>query len=217
LVLAVDVSFSIDAEEAQLQRQGYQQAMTDVNVLSAIANGFHGAIAVAYIEWAAYTYQRLVIPWTQIARPADAYDWANRLNKSRRDSISWTSLSGALAFSRDVLAECPFEGGRRVIDVSGDGPNNSGPPPEPERDGLVVDGVTINGLPIVNDRPNFGMEPRPGLEEYYRRSVIGGPGAFLIVADDFTAFGAAVQRKLIREIATRSNGNRAASPITASA
>jgi len=201
LVLAVDVSRSIDAEEAQLQRQGYQQALTDREVVAAIAGGALGAIALAYVEWAGFTYQRLVIPWTRIGSQADASGWAATLAQSPRESMAWTSISGALIYSHRVLGDCPFEAARRVIDVSGDGVNNNGPPPETERDQLVAEGVTINGLPIINDRPNFGMDPRPGLEEYYRDSVIGGPRAFLIVADDFAAFGAAIKRKLIQEIA----------------
>jgi hypothetical protein len=208
LVMAVDISRSIDAEEAQLQRQGYQLAMTDPAVVAAAAGGPRGAIAVAYVEWAASLYQRLVIPWTRIAGPDDAATWSDQLAGSPRESITWTSISGALAFSRQVLADSPFEATRRVIDVSGDGPNNNGPPPEPERDRLVAEGVTINGLPIVNDRPNFGMLPGAGLEQYYRESVIGGSRAFLIVADDFAAFGAAIRRKLIQEIA-ESGGVRA--------
>jgi hypothetical protein len=115
--------------------------------------------------------------------------------------MSWTSLSGALKFSRLVLASAPFEGTRRVIDVSGDGANNNGPPAEEERDRLIAEGVTINGLPIINERPNFGMRPEENLETYYRNAVIGGPGAFLVVAGDFAAFGDAVRRKLVQEIA----------------
>ena len=202
LVMAVDVSRSVDDEEARLQREGYQAAMTDPRVLAAISGGMLGAVAVAYVEWAAYSYQQLVLAWTRIGNPADAAAWSSRLAQSPRRSVSWTSISGALAFSREVLADCPFEGARQVIDVSGDGVNNNGPPPEQERDRLLDEGVTINGLPIVNDRPNFGVMPGPDLETFYRSSVIGGPGAFLIVAQDFTAFGNAIRRKLIQEIAT---------------
>ena len=208
LVLAVDVSRSIDAEEAQLQRQGYQTAMTDSAVLAAMTGGPHGAIAVAYVEWAAITYQELVLPWLRLAGRNDAAQWAEALASAPRDSIAWTSISGALGFSRQVLLDCPFAATRRVIDVSGDGVNNSGPPPEQERDRLAAEGVTINGLPIVNDRPNFGMLPGGGLEQYYRQSVIGGDGAFLIVADDFAAFGAAIRRKLVQEIAARDRATR---------
>lgn len=201
LVLAVDVSRSIDEEEARLQREGYQAAMADPRVVAAIGGGAAGAIAVAYVEWAGYTYQRLVVPWMRVATAADAAAWSARLGRAPRESMSWTSLSGALAFSRRVLAVCPYEAARRVVDVSGDGANNSGPSPEEERDRLVDEGVVINGLPIVNDRPNFGVAPGPELEPYYREFVIGGPGAFLVVAEDFASFGDAIRRKLVQEIA----------------
>ena len=201
LVLAVDVSRSIDEEEARLQREGYRAAMADPRVLAAIRGGALGAIAVAYVEWANFSYQQLVLPWTRIAGPAEAAAWADRLGESPRQSVSWTSISGALAFSHQVLLQAPYEGTRRVVDVSGDGINNNGPPPEPERDRLAAEGITINGLPIVNDRPNFGVSPGPGLADYYGRAVIGGPGAFLIVAADFDSFGDAIRRKLIQEIA----------------
>ena len=201
LVLAVDVSRSIDEDEARLQREGYRTAMIDPRVVAAVTGGVVGAVAVAYVEWAGMGYQQLVIPWTRIAGPAEATAWSDRLARSPRQSVSWTSISGALAFSRRLLAECPWEGTRRVVDVSGDGPNNNGPPAEDERDRLVADGITINGLPIVNDRPNFGAQPGQGLEPYYRDSVIGGPSAFLIAAEDFESFGAAIRRKLVQEIA----------------
>ena len=201
LVLAVDVSRSIDAEEARLQREGYRDAMSDPQVVAAIAGGTLGAIAVAYVEWAGVTSQELVLPWTRIGSAAEATAWSARLAASPRESRSWTSLSGALRFSGELLRRCPWEGTRRVIDVSGDGVNNSGPEPEEERDRLVADQVVINGLPIVNDRPNFGRTPTDDLEGFYRDSVIGGPGSFLIVAADFQAFAAAIRRKLIQEIA----------------
>lgn len=201
LVMAVDVSRSVDEDEARLQREGYRAAMIDPRVVAAIGGGTQGAIAVAYVEWAGFGYQQLVLPWTRIADAGGARAWSERLAASPRQSLSWTSISGALMFSRRVLAECPWEGTRRVIDVSGDGVNNQGPPPEDERDRLVDEGVVINGLPIVNDRPNFGIVPSRDLEPYYRNSVIGGPGAFLVVAEDFVAFGDAIRRKLIQEIA----------------
>jgi hypothetical protein len=201
LVLAVDVSRSIDEDEARLQRQGYREAMTDPRVLAAIRNGMLGAIAVAYVEWAGIEYQRLVIPWTRIATAEDALRWSETLAEAPRVSLSWTSISGAIRFSREVLAQAPMEGLRKVIDISGDGVNNSGPPVEFERDEAVAEGITINGLPIINDRPSFGRGPRIPLDQYFRDSVIGGPGAFLIVAEDFHAFGEAVRRKIIREIA----------------
>lgn len=201
LVLAVDVSRSIDDDEARLQREGYRAAVSDPQVVEAIRGGMIGAVGLAYVEWAGAEYQRLVLPWTRISGAAEAHAWADRLAEAPRASLSWTSISGGLDFSRTVLAQAPFDATRRVIDVSGDGVNNSGGPVELARDRLVAEGVTINGLPIVNDRPTFGRMPPIPLDEYYRDSVIGGPGAFVIVAEDFQSFGNAVKRKLIREIA----------------
>lgn len=201
LVLAVDVSRSVDEDEARLQREGYRSAVTDPVVLEAIRGGMLGAIAISYVEWAGIEYQRTTLPWQRIANARDAQDWAQRLADAPRVSLSWTSISGGIRHARRELASCPFEATRRVIDVSGDGVNNSGPPAEDERDLAVGEGVTINGLPIVNDRPTFGRRPPIPLDQYYRESVIGGTGAFLVVAEDFESFGVAVKRKLIREIA----------------
>ncbi len=201
LVLAVDVSRSIDEDEARLQREGYRAAVSDPRVVEAIRGGMLGAVAVAYVEWAGIEYQRLVIPWTRIARQQDADGWASALEQAPRASLSWTSVSGAIDHSRRVMAECPHEATRRVIDVSGDGVNNSGPPAEAARDRAVAESITINGLPILNDRPTFGRPPPVPLDVYFRESVIGGQGAFVIAAEDFESFGQAVRRKLIREIA----------------
>ncbi len=200
LVLAIDVSRSVTDDEAVLQREGYRSAMIDPAVLAAIAGGALGAIAVAYFEWASYQFQDLVIPWTRIAGPADAQAWADRLEHSPRQSVSWTSISGALAFAGRLLASSPFEGTRRVVDVSGDGANNNGPPAEEERDRLVAAGVTINGLPIINRHPRFGRLELD-VDKYYGASVIGGVGAFLVVAEDFADFANAIKRKLVQEIA----------------
>jgi hypothetical protein len=201
LVLAVDVSRSIDEDEARLQREGYRTAVSDPRVVEAVRGGMLGSIAVCYIEWAGIEYQRTVIPWTRIAAQRDADGWAATLAQAPRASLSWTSISGAIEASRRALAECPHEATRKVIDVSGDGVNNSGPPAEQARDRAVAEGITINGLPILNDRPTFGRPPPVPLDQYYRDSVIGGAGAFMIAAEDFEAFGNAVRRKLIREIA----------------
>jgi hypothetical protein len=201
LVLAVDVSRSVDEDEARLQREGYRNAVSDPQVVEAIRGGMIGAIGLAYVEWAGAEYQRLVLPWMRIGGQGDATAWAEKLAEAPRASLSWTSISGALDFSRTVLAQAPFDATRQVIDVSGDGVNNSGGPVETARDRLVAEGVTINGLPIVNDRPTFGRMPPIPLDDYFRESVIGGAGAFVIVAEDFASFGNAVKRKLIREIA----------------
>jgi hypothetical protein len=201
LVLAVDVSRSIDEDEARLQREGYRAGVCDGRVVEAITRGMLGAIAIAYVEWAGSEYQRLVLPWQRIAGQADANRWAETLAEAPRASLSWTSISGGIDFSRRVLAEAPFEATRRVIDVSGDGVNNSGRGVERARDEAVADGVIINGLPIINDRPTFGRAPPIPLDQYFQQSVIGGFGSFMVVAEDFEAFGTAVRRKLIREIA----------------
>ncbi len=201
LVLAVDVSRSIDPDEARLQREGYRTAVSDPKVLEAIRGGMTGAIGLAYVEWAGGEYQRLVLPWTRIGSQVEAEAWSTKLAEAPRASLSWTSISGALNFSRRVMAESPFEATRRVIDVSGDGVNNSGPPLPEARDAVVAEGIVINGLPIINDRPTFGRMPPVPLDEYFRDSVIGGSGAFMIVAENFESFGNAVKRKLIREIA----------------
>lgn len=201
LVLAVDVSRSIDEDEARLQREGYRNAVSDPRVLEVIRRGMIGAIGLAYIEWAGFEFQRLVLPWTRISRQREADAWSSALAEAPRSSLSWTSISGGIDFARRTLAEAPFEGTRRVIDVSGDGVNNSGRPAEAARDEAVAQGIIINGLPIINDRPSFGRMPAIPLDQYFQQSVIGGPGAFMIVAEDFDAFGTAVRRKLIREIA----------------
>jgi hypothetical protein len=203
LVLAVDVSRSIDEEEARLQREGYRAAMVHPQVVAAVTGGAVGAIGVAYIEWAGFEYQRVVVPWTRLGSAAECARWADRLGAAPRDSMAWTSISGALIAAGQALADCPFLAERRVVDVSGDGVNNSGPPPEMVRDDLVAAGVVINGLPIVNDRPNFGRVPSAALEPHYRERVIGGEGAFLVVAEDFARFGEAIRRKMVTEIAAR--------------
>jgi len=201
LVLAVDVSRSVDEDEARLQREGYRAAMTDPKVMEAVQGGMIGAIGVTYVEWSGAEFQRQLLPWKRIATPRDAESWASALAEAPRASLSWTSISNAITFSARMLAEAPFEGMRQVIDISGDGVNNSGPPVEGARDAVVAQGIVINGLPIMNDRPTFGRRPALPLDRYYAEAVIGGPGAFVVAAEDFESFGAAVRRKLIREIA----------------
>ena len=201
LVLAVDVSRSIVENDARLQRNGYRTAFMDPEVQAAVRGGPIGAIAVAYVEWAGFERQELLIPWTRIGNLADAKLWGDTLERKPWSSITWTSLSGALRFSGEVLKACPFEGTRRVIDVSGDGVNNNGPPAEGFRDALVESGVVINGLPIINDRPRWGLPNGAELVPYYRDAVAGGPGHFVIVAEGFDTFQAAIKRKLIQEIA----------------
>lgn len=206
LVLAVDVSRSIDEDEARLQREGYRSAVSDPVVVAAIRGGLIGSVAVAYVEWAGIEYQRTIIPWRRIGNLGEAQAWAQELEQAPRNSLSWTSISGAIRHARGLMRECPWEPTRQVIDVSGDGVNNSGPPADTERDAAIAEGITINGLPIINDRPTFGRMPPVPLDDYYRDNVVGGDGHFMIVAEDFESFGMAVKRKLIREIAGMAGG-----------
>jgi len=209
LVLAIDISGSIDDEEARLQRQGYIDAITDPEIMRAIRGGILRRIAVAYFEWAGDGYQDLVIGWTLIDGPATARAFAEQLAGAFPGSGPWTSISDAIDFGARLFAANGFEGTRRIIDISGDGPNNTGGPVTPARDEAVARGLTINGLPIMNDRPTFTRIPMPNLDLYYRHCVIGGRGAFIVVARDFRTFARAIRRKMILEIAGRTGGKGA--------
>lgn len=200
LVLAVDVSFSINEHEARLQRDGYRKALCDPRVLYAIRRGMIGAVGIAYVEWAGDKHQHLVLPWTRISTPADAEAWSSALARAQQASLAGTSISGAIDFSRRVFAQALFEGTRRVIDISGDGVNNSGRPAGQASDEAVAEGIIINGLPILENRQSPGTTAYAPLDHYYREHVIGGVGAFMVVANGFEAFEQAVRRKLICEI-----------------
>lgn len=203
LVLAVDVSGSIDAYEANLQRDGYLAAIVDSRVLAAIRSGRLGRIAATYLEWGSEQQQKILVPWTVIENEPTAAAFASALQAAPRSLVAdRTSLSGAIGFALPMFANNEFDSPRQVIDISGDGPNNSGKPVDAARDIAVSAGVTINGLPVINDRPNrFGLPGIPDLDRYYAACVIGGPGSFLIVAKDFGDFAGAVLRKFILEIA----------------
>ena len=208
LVLAVDVSGSIDEAEAQLQRDGYLKAIVHPRVVAAIRGGILGRIAVTYIEWAGRGWQTRVLDWTLIRDAATARGFARALGRTPIDSGPWTSIGDAIDFVVPLFRANGFEGTRRVIDISGDGPNNVGRYVADSRDAAVAQWITINGLPIMNDRPNFIRSPMPNLDLYYRNCVIGGPGAFIVVTQDFHAFAAAIRRKLVLEIAGMSPPDR---------
>lgn len=213
LVLAVDVSGSVDAEEARQQREGYVAAIADRAVIEAIGSNFHRRIAVAYLEWASGDYQRLVLDWTLIDGAASAGDFAARLAAAPRRSARWTSISAAIDTAVPLFDGNGYAGERLVIDVSGDGPNNRGRPVAAARDAAVAKGIVINGLPILNDRPQPFDLPTPmevGLDRYYAEQVIGGPGSFVLPAQDFVDFRTAILNKLIREIAARPPGRSVA-------
>jgi Protein of unknown function (DUF1194) len=202
LVLAIDISGSVDEVEARLQREGYIAALRHPQVIEAIQGGMLGRIALTYVEWAGDYYQRSMLDWTLIEGPDDAQSFAAALAETPLVSAHWTSLSGAIDYAVPLFDNNGFKGIRRVIDISGDGYNNRGRPVESARDAAVAAGITINGLPIVNDRPNpWGGLPPVDLDLYYEQRVIGGPGAFLIVAEDYSAFASAILSKLLLEVA----------------
>jgi hypothetical protein len=193
LVLAVDCSGSIDDAEFTLQIRGYAEALTHPSVIRAIQSGAHRAIAVTYVQWSGPQIQSQAVGWTLIRDEASARAFAAAMTGARRQIYGGgTSLSGAIDFSRPLFGR-GFEGPRRAIDISGDGTNNRGREPDEARDEALREGVTINGLAILTD---FVY-----LDNYYREHVIGGPGAFVIPAEDFGSFAAAILNKLIREIA----------------
>ncbi|MBP0440755.1 DUF1194 domain-containing protein [Tianweitania sediminis] len=203
LVLAVDVSLSMSPMELDIQRRGYVEALTHDAVLQAIRDGVHGRIAVTYFEWAGDTTQRVIVPWTVIASKEDARAFVARLTARPPYSARRTSISGALAFAADLFAESDFKGLKRVIDISGDGPNNQGVPVVSVRDALTADGITINGLPLMTSSGFSGGFDIANLDLYYRECVIGGPGAFMVPVNDWTQFPEAIRRKLVLELAGR--------------
>jgi len=202
LVLAVDVSGSIDEVEAGLQRDGYLKAIVSPSVVGAITSGRRRRIAVTYVEWAGGHYQRTVVDWMVIRDMGSAKAFAGKLAAQPIVAAAWTSISGAMEYALLRFRENPHKGTRRVIDISGDGRNNSGGPVPPARASVLAKGITINGLPIINDRPNpYGRPPDKDLDKYYKSQVIGGKGAFIVVAEGFEAFAEAIRAKLMREIA----------------
>ncbi len=201
LVLAVDVSGSVDEVEGKLQRMGYVNAFRSPSVLRAIQSGRHKSIAVTYMEWAGFDSQRVVVGWKQIHDEASAEEFASLLSREPIGVGPYTSISGAIEFALPMFENNGFTSERRVIDISGDGPNNSGDYVTNARERAIRTGVTINGLPIINNRPSpWGRMPMPNLDLYYRKCVIGGRRSFLVVANDFKSFGRAIRRKLILEI-----------------
>lgn len=204
LVLAADVSRSIDAEKFQLQRNGYVAALANPRVLDAIASGRYGRIGLTFVEWSGVGNQKVVIGWTMIGNAMAARSFGDRLLEAPRSFWDRTSISGAIEFAMAQLAGAPYESARRTIDVSGDGTNNAGPDVAKLRDQAVAKGITINGLPILSANPMSWnpdhTNPPGGLANYYRDNVIGGPLAFVRVAKDFNALGDAIVEKMIAEV-----------------
>jgi hypothetical protein len=204
LVLAADISRSMDLGEAALVRQGFVRAIRHPDVVDAIERGALGRIAITYVEWGSDRYQRTRVDWAEIADAASAAAFADAVERSSVFLVEWTSISGAIDFGVQRFEDNGFHGERRIIDISGDGPNNKGAYVVEARDRALSEGIVINGLPIVNDRPNvYGYPSLPDLDLYYEDCVIGGPGSFIVVADGFRDFARAILRKLVTEIAGR--------------
>jgi hypothetical protein len=205
LVLAADVSRSVDNEKFKLQREGYAAAIADRRVLEAVSSGRHGRIAVMFLEWSGLGNQQVVIDWTPIDGPKAAQEFGDRLLESPRSFADRTSISGGIDFAVAQFARAPFTAERHTIDVSGDGTNNAGRDVTQARDEALALGITINGLVILSERPlpwnPEHTNPPGGLANYYRVNVVGGPGAFVLEAKDFGSFGQAIVKKMIAEIA----------------
>ena len=203
LVLAVDVSRSMDQDEQRLQRDGYVAAFRDAQVQKAINSGPNGRIAIAYVEWAGQTIQSIVIPWRILGTVKDTLVFADELADKPITRARRTSISAALQKSVEIFASSPVQGLRRVIDVSGDGPNNSGRPVVSVRDEVVASGIVINGLAIAV-APGVGWYSRfdlPDLDQYFKDCVIGGPGSFVLSIKHKKEFATAIRQKLLLEIA----------------
>jgi hypothetical protein len=205
LVLASDVSRSVDTRKFQLQREGYAAALSNRRVVEAIQSGPHGKIAICFVEWSGATSVKLVIDWTIVGDAASARKIGDQMLELPRSFADRTSISAGLEFAFAQLERSPFKAARRTIDVSGDGTNNSGRDIASVRDEVTAKGVTVNGLVILSDSPlpwnPEHTNPPGGLGEYYRRNVIGGPGAFVMVAENHDSFGQAIVKKMIAEIA----------------
>ncbi|MDP1582051.1 MAG: DUF1194 domain-containing protein [Bradyrhizobium sp.] len=203
LVLAVDVSYSMDMDELALQREGYAQAIISKEFLQALKSGPNGKISVTYFEWAASNDQKLVIPWRVIDGPETADAVATEILRTPIRRASRTSISGAINFALPLFDENPHRGIRRVIDISGDGPNNNGSPVAVARDAAVEKGVVINGLPIMVKELSYSTMDIGDLDFYYEDCVIGGPGSFVVAIKDRDKFKEAIRTKLVMEVAGR--------------
>jgi hypothetical protein len=199
LVIAVDISYSMDPEEQALQREGFAEAFRSPLVHEAILRGMLGRIAVTYVEWAGSYDQKVLLPWTILDNPEGIMAFANRIAALPLRRAQRTSVSGAIDFGVRLLDESGVEAARRVIDVSGDGPNNQGRAVTPARDEAVAKGITINGLPIMLHKP--GYLDIPELDAYYRDCVIGGQGAFMVPAREREQFQQAIKTKIMLEVA----------------
>jgi Protein of unknown function (DUF1194) len=208
LILAVDVSYSMDMDELAVQREGYAQAIVSKEFLQALKSLPNGKIAITYFEWAASNDQKIIIPWRVIDGPETADAVSEEILKTPIRRASRTSISGAINFAMPLFEENPYHGLRRVIDISGDGANNNGAPVTGARDMALSKGITINGLPIMVKDPSYSTMDIDNLDYYYEDCVIGGPGSFVVAIKDRDKFKEAIRTKLLLEVAGRTPERR---------
>jgi Protein of unknown function (DUF1194) len=208
LALAVDVSYSMDPDELAVQREGYAQAIVSKEFLQALRSLPNGKISITYFEWAASSGQKIIIPWRVIDGPETADAVAQEILKAPIRRASRTSISGAIYFAMPLFEANPYPGQRRVIDISGDGPNNNGAPVLGARDMALAKGITINGLPIMVKEPTYSTMDIENLDWYYEDCVIGGPGSFVVPIKDREKFKEAIRTKLLLEVAGRTPERR---------
>ncbi|MBN8967607.1 MAG: DUF1194 domain-containing protein [Rhizobiales bacterium] len=215
LVLAVDISYSMDVDELAVQREGYAEALTSPDFLRALKSGPTGKVAVTFFEWASAADQKIIVAWRVIDGPESADAVAAEILKAPLRRASRTSISGAINFAMPLFEQNPYRGLRRVIDISGDGPNNNGEPVTIARDAAIAKGVIINGLPIMVKETNFATMDIENLDYYYEDCVIGGPGAFVVPIKNREKFKEAIRTKLVLEVAGRMPEGRVV-PVAAS-
>ncbi|ABE38554.1 DUF1194 domain-containing protein [Rhodopseudomonas pseudopalustris] len=208
LVLAVDVSYSMDVDELAVQREGYAEALRSSDFMKTLKTGPNGRIAVTYFEWAAASDQKIILPWQLIDGPESADAVATEIMNAPLRRASRTSISGAINFAMPLFEQNAYHGLRRVIDISGDGPNNNGEPVTLARDAAVEKGVVINGLPIMVKEPSYSTMDIENLDYYYEDCVIGGPGSFVVTIKSRDKFKEAIRTKLVMEVAGRTPPHR---------
>ena len=208
LILATDISYSMDMDELAVQREGYADAIVSKEFLQALKAGPTGKIAITYFEWAASSDQKVIIPWRVIDGPESAGAVADEIRKTPIRRASRTSISGAIYFAMPLFDQNQYKGLRRVIDISGDGPNNNGAPVVPARDEALSKGIVINGLPIMVKEPSYSTMDIDNLDWYYEDCVIGGPGSFVVPIKGREKFKEAIRTKLLQEVADRTPAPR---------
>lgn len=200
LVLAVDMSLSMTRAELEIQRVGYAAALTSPAVIRAIQSGLHGQVAITFVEWSGTDQQRIVVPWHLVSSAADAQMIAERITAERQLGWRRTSISGALSFAASLFEGNGFSSSKRIIDISGDGPNNAGAPVLIARNAVLAEGITINGLPLMTAMGYMSALEFEDLDEYYRECVVGGPGSFVMPVISWEEFPETIRRKLVLEL-----------------